>query len=72
MKDLKMKKILKLVPCRMTNVRQQLGQSIDFHSLYTKRRLTNMLNICLAFLKSEPQYAYKRYAYKKTFNQCYN
>ena len=24
-----------------------------------------MLNICLAFWKSEPQYAYKRYAYKK-------
>ena len=25
-----------------------------------------MLNICLAFWESEPQYAYKRYAYKKT------
>ena len=25
-----------------------------------------MLRICLAFWKSEPQYAYKRYAYKKT------
>ena len=24
-----------------------------------------MLNICLVFLQSEPQYAYKRYAYKK-------
>ena len=24
-----------------------------------------MLRICLAFWKSEPQYAYKRYAYKK-------
>ena len=24
-----------------------------------------MLQICLAFWKSEPQYAYKRYAYKK-------
>ena len=24
-----------------------------------------MLTICLVFLKSEPQYAYKRYAYKK-------
>ena len=24
-----------------------------------------MLEICLAFWKSEPQYAYKRYAYKK-------
>ena len=24
-----------------------------------------MLKICLAFLKSEPQHAYKRYAYKK-------
>ena len=24
-----------------------------------------MLNICLVFWKSEPQYAYKRYAYKK-------
>ena len=28
-------------------------------------RLRNMLRICLAFWKSEPQYAYKRYAYKK-------
>ena len=27
-----------------------------------------MLEICLAFGKSEPQYAYKRYAYKK--NMC--
>ena len=27
-----------------------------------------MLKICLAFWKSEPQYAYKRYAYKK--NTC--
>ena len=25
-----------------------------------------MLKICLVFWKSEPQYAYKRYAYKKT------
>ena len=24
-----------------------------------------MLKVCLVFLKSEPQYAYKRYAYKK-------
>ena len=24
-----------------------------------------MLKICLVFLESEPQYAYKRYAYKK-------
>ena len=24
-----------------------------------------MLNICLVFWKSEPQYAYKRYAYNK-------
>ena len=24
-----------------------------------------MLKICLGFCKSEPQYAYKRYAYKK-------
>ena len=24
-----------------------------------------MLNVCLAFWKSEPQYAYRRYAYKK-------
>ena len=30
-----------------------------------KMRLSNMLKICLAFWKSEPQYAYKRYAYKK-------
>ena len=29
-------------------------------------RLRNMLKICLVFSKSEPQYAYKRYAYKKT------
>ena len=28
-------------------------------------RLRNMLRICLVFLKSEPQYAYKRYAYEK-------
>ena len=28
-------------------------------------RLRNMIEICLVFLKSEPQYAYKRYAYKK-------
>ena len=28
-------------------------------------RLRNMLKICLVFFKSEPQYAYKRYAYKK-------
>ena len=28
-------------------------------------RLRNMLKICLVFLKSEPQYAYKLYAYKK-------
>ena len=49
----------------MTNLRQQLGQSIHFHSLYTKMRLRYILKICLAFWKSEPQYAYKRYAYKK-------
>ena len=33
-----------------------------------------MLHICLVFWESEPQYAYKRYAYKKneclTFLQC--
>ena len=29
-------------------------------------RLRNMLKICLVFWTSEPQYAYKRYAYKKT------
>ena len=28
-------------------------------------RLRNMLKICLVFWKSEPRYAYKRYAYKK-------
>ena len=28
-------------------------------------RLRNMLKICLGFWKSEPQYAYKLYAYKK-------
>ena len=28
-------------------------------------RLRNMLKICLVFWKSEPEYAYKRYAYKK-------
>ena len=27
-----------------------------------------MLEICLVFWESEPQYAYKRYAYKKTCN----
>ena len=26
-----------------------------------------MLKICLVFWESEPQYAYKRYAYKKTY-----
>ena len=26
-----------------------------------------MLKICLVFSKSKPQYAYKRYAYKKTY-----
>jgi len=26
-----------------------------------------MLKICLAFWKSEPQYAYKRYAYKNMY-----
>jgi len=41
-----------------------------------------MLKICLVFWESEPQYAYKRYAYKKTnmyqskcaanlFKRCY-
>ena len=29
-------------------------------------RLRNMLRICLVFWESEPQCAYKRYAYKKT------
>ena len=29
-------------------------------------RLRNMLKICLVFSKSEPQYAYKLYAYKKS------
>ena len=28
-------------------------------------RLRNLLKICLVFWKSEPQYAYKHYAYKK-------
>ena len=28
-------------------------------------RLTNMLKICLVFWESEPQHAYKSYAYKK-------
>ena len=28
-------------------------------------RLKDMLEICLVFLESEPQYAYKRYACKK-------
>ena len=28
-------------------------------------RLRNMLKICLVFCKSEPRYAYKRYACKK-------
>ena len=63
-----MKKVLKCVPSRFAkiiNLGQKLGQSINFHSLYTKMRLRNMLKICLVFCKSEPQYAYKRYAYKK-------
>ena len=29
-------------------------------------RVRNMLRICLVFSKSEPRYAYKRYAYKTT------
>ena len=29
-----------------------------------------MLKICLAFWKSEPQYANKRYAYKKMYVKC--
>ena len=29
-----------------------------------------MLKICLAFWKSEPQYAHKRYAYKKHVSKC--
>ena len=28
-------------------------------------KLRNMLKICLAFWKSQPQYAYKRYAYEQ-------
>ena len=32
-------------------------------------RLRNMLKICLVFWKSDPRYAYKRYAYKKTCTQ---
>ena len=33
--------------------------------------LRNMLKICLVFWESEPQYAYKRYAYKKqTCTHC--
>ena len=51
---------------KITNLGQKLGQSINFHSQYTKMRLRNMLKICLVFWKSEPLYAYKRYAYKKT------
>ena len=31
-----------------------------------------MLKMCLAFWKSEPQYAYKRYAYKKEHVYDYN
>ena len=31
-----------------------------------------MLKICLVFLKSEPQYAYKRYAYKKNMYSQYH
>ena len=48
---------------KTTNLSHQLGQSINFHSQYTKTRLRNMLKMCLVFLKSEPRYAYKRYAY---------
>ena len=31
-----------------------------------------MLKICLVFWKSEPQYAYKRYAYKKHVDPFHN
>ena len=31
-----------------------------------------MLKICLVFWKSEPQYAYKRYAYKKKHVGAYS
>ena len=31
-------------------------------------RLRNMLKICLAFCKSEPQYAYKCFAHKRASN----
>ena len=67
-KGIEMKKILKFVPSRLLKslkLGQQLGQSINLYSLYTKMRLRNMLKICLVFCKFEPQYAYKRYAYKK-------
>ena len=47
---------------KITNLGQQLGQSINFHNYYTKMRLRNILS----FWKWEPQYAYKRYAYVKT------
>ena len=30
-----------------------------------------MRKICLVFCKSEPQYAYKRYAHKKTYSLNY-
>ena len=71
LKGIKMKKSLKFVPSRLLkslNLGQQLGQSINFYSLYIKMRLRNMLEICLVFCKPEPQYAFKRYAYKKTCN----
>ena len=29
-----------------------------------------MLKMCLIFLKSEPRYAYKRYAYKRNIADC--
>ena len=37
----------------------------QFRKLIYKKKAQNMLTICLVFLKSEPQYACKRYAYKK-------
>ena len=63
-----MKKILKCVPSRLlksvtqdNNQWNQLLFTVDIKKI----RLRNMLNICLVFWESEPQYAYKRYAYKK-------
>ena len=46
---IRMKTILKVVPSNITNLRQPLGQSINFYNWYRKMRFKNMLRICLLF-----------------------